>query len=383
MSNPRKRNIRSLSSTEVERYSRHLALPEVGLDGQQALKSASVLLVGAGGLGAPAGLYLAAAGIGRLGLVDFDRVDVTNLQRQIAFGARDVGRAKVEAARERLGDLNADIDIIAHDVRIGADNARDLMAPYEIVVDGSDNFATRYLVNDTAVALGKPVVFGSVYRFDGQATVFGLEGGPCYRCLFPTPPAAGSVPSCEEGGVLGVVPGVIGSILATETLKIVLGRGSTLSGRLLLFDALQMAFREIQVARNRECPACGDVPTAGSPAHYAASCGGAEATAAPEITASEVHRRMESPEAPQLIDVRERYESEIVTIGGILIPLAQLPDRIDELDRSRDTVVYCRTGIRSAAAVKFLQDAGFERVRSLRGGLYAWSDEVDASVVKY
>lgn len=378
-----KRTPPGLTAAEIQRYGRHLVLPDVGREGQLRLKAASVLLVGTGGLGAPAGMYLAAAGIGRLGLVDFDAVEVSNLQRQVLFGSRDIGRRKVEAGRERLADLNPEIEITIHDERLTRTNAVEILKGYDIVVDGSDNFATRYLVNDVGVLTGRPVVFGSVYRFDGQVTVFGYEGGPCYRCLFPTPPPPGSVPGCVAGGVLGVLPGIIGALQANETIKIVLGKGATLGGRLLMFDALGATFREVRVERSPSCAVCGTNPSITAPIDYDAYCGDESGQPVAEITASELLARQSHGDPPLLIDVREPHESEICSIGGIGIPLAELPAHVAGLAKDRDIVLYCRTGVRSAHAVRLLNDAGFERVRSLRGGIYAWSDEVDPSVVKY
>jgi adenylyltransferase/sulfurtransferase len=371
-----------LSASEMQRYSRHLVLPEVGTAGQQRLKAASVLLVGTGGLGAPAGLYLAAAGVGRLGLVDFDEVDITNLQRQVTFGSSDVGRLKVEAARDRLGDLNPDITIDTHSAQLTRHNAIDILGQYDVIVDGTDNFATRYLINDAALMLTKPVVYGSVYRFDGQASVFGYDGGPCYRCLFPNPPPPGTVPSCADGGVLGVLPGIIGCIQATETIKIIIGAGDTLSERLLLFDALKMTFREVRISKNPDCPRCGK-DAADSLGEYESLCDPAPAPQVPEISAADLKQRLDADDNVMLIDVREPHEREICNIGGLLIPLRELPNRMDALKAGTDIVVYCRTGIRSALAVKLLQDDGVERVWNLKGGIHAWADDVDSSLPKY
>ena len=373
-----------LTPEEIRRYSRHLLLPHVGKEGQLKLKDARLLLVGVGGLGAPVGLYLAAAGVGTLGIVDFDTVDVTNLQRQVTFGTEDVGRPKIEAARDRLGELNPSINIIVHDVRLSRSNALEILEAYDIVVDGSDNFATRYLVNDACVLLGKPNVYGSVFRFDGQATVFHSDG-PCYRCLFAHPPAPGAVPSCEEGGVLGVVPGIIGSIQANEVIKLIVGIGDTLIGRLLLFDALKMIFREIALHKNRDCPICGQHPSITELVDYDEFCGEVRSAHSdvPEITVAELKAMNDRAEPPFLIDVREPHEREICHLDGILIPLRELPAHMERLDRSRDTVVYCRSGVRSASAVDLLRRSGFRNVWNLRGGILAWSDEVDPSVPKY
>lgn len=376
-----------LSPAEILRYSRHLIMPEVGMEGQLKLKAASVLLVGTGGLGAPVGLYLAAAGIGKLGLVDFDVVDATNLQRQVVFGESDIGSPKTEAARSRLRGLNDNVEIVVHDTRLSSENAIELFRDYDVVVDGTDNFATRYLVNDACVLLGKPDVYGSVYRFEGQATVFGLDDGPCYRCLFPDPPPPGVVPSCADGGVLGVVPGIIGSIQANEALKLVLGRGESLHGRLLLFDTLAMKVRELIVRRNPDCPVCGDHPTISELVDYDEFCGVQDmsqpAPAVPEITAKELEKRISGDRRPDLVDVREPHEYEICNLGGRLIPLGEVETRAGELDRDREIVVYCRTGARSATAVELLQKSGFSKVWNLKGGILAWSDEVDPTVPKY
>lgn len=377
-----------LSPEEFERYSRHLVLPGVGVEGQTRLKEARVLLVGTGGLGAPVGLYLAAAGVGRLGLVDFDAVDASNLQRQVLFGSSDVGRPKLEAARERLTNLNPGIEVVAHDARLTRENAMDIIGAYDIVVDGSDNFPTRYLVNDACVLLGKPDVYGSVYRYEGQATVFALEDGPCYRCLYPEPPPPGTVPSCAEGGVLGVLPGIVGAIQANETIKLILGTGASLSGRLLLFDALAGSFRELRLNQNPDCPVCGEHPTIDGLVDYDAFCSGRgsqreEDVTIPEITAHDLERRLAAGDDIVMIDVREPYERGICDIGGTLIPIGELPSRLGELDTARETVVYCHTGERSAFVVAFLQRSGFSKVWNLRGGLNAWSDDVDPSVPKY
>jgi len=358
------------------------------MSGQLRLKEARVLLIGAGGLGAPIGLYLAAAGVGHIGLVDFDTVDFTNLQRQVTFATSDVGRSKLEAAKERLLGLNPEIEITTFETRLSSANALDILADYDVVVDGTDNFPTRYLVNDACVLLGKPNVYGSIFRFEGQATVFALGDGPCYRCLYPAPPPPGLVPSCAEGGVLGVLPGIVGSIQANETIKLILGAGDTLSGRLLLFDALKMKFRELKVRKNPDCPICGANPIIRRLIDYEEFCGirGEEAPIdadVPEMTATELQHRLDAANAPLVVDVREPHERDICDIGGELIPMADLPERAHELDSARDLVVYCRSGVRSAEAVKFLRQAGFERVWNLHGGILAWSDEVDPKVPKY
>jgi adenylyltransferase/sulfurtransferase len=377
-----------LSQQEILRYSRHLIMPEVGMDGQLKLKQAKVLLIGTGGLGAPLGLYLAAAGVGRLGLVDFDIVDFTNLQRQVTFGTKDVGRRKIEAARARLQDLNPDIEIITHEAKLTSENALDILRGYDIVVDGTDNFPTRYLVNDACVLLGKPNVYGSIFRFEGQATVFALADGPCYRCLYPEPPPPGLVPSCAEGGVLGVLPGIVGAIQANETIKLVLGKGETLKGRLLVFDALQMKFRELRLRKNLDCPVCGAMPTVTKLIDYYEFCGirGEEAPVTvqvPEIEPTELKRRLDAGEDIFILDVREPHEYQICNLKGYLLPLGELPKRAHELDSARTIVSHCRSGKRSAEAVDFLRKAGFRKVWNLKGGILAWSDQVDPSVPKY
>ena len=380
--------VEGLSPEEVKRYSRHLIMPEVAIDGQLKLKGASVLLIGTGGLGAPAGLYLTAAGVGKIGLVDFDVVDYTNLQRQVTFGTKDVGRAKLDAAHERLHDLNPEVDFVLHETRLTSDNALDIIRGYDIVVDGTDNFPTRYLVNDACVLLGKPYVYGSIFRFEGQITVFATKDGPCYRCLYSSPPPPGLVPSCAEGGVLGVLPGIVGAIQANEAIKWILGVGDSLAGRLVLFDALKMSFRELKLRKNPDCPACGTHPTLDGLIDYEAFCGirGEEVeanVAVPEVGVKELKRRLDAGEDVLVLDVREPHEYKICNIGGLLIPLGELAARVHELDSARDIVVHCRTGIRSAQAVEFLQDAGFEHVWNLKGGIHAWSDEIDASLPKY
>jgi len=380
----------TLSKEEIMRYSRHLIMPEVGMDGQLKLKQAKVLCIGTGGLGAPLGLYLAAAGVGRIGLVDFDSVDLTNLQRQILFGTDDIGRPKIEAATDRLRNLNPDIQIDRFETRLTSENALDILKNYDIVVDGTDNFPTRYLVNDACVILGKPNVYGSIFRFEGQITIFGAPGGPCYRCLYPEPPPPGLVPSCAEGGVLGVLPGIVGAIQAAETLKLIIGKGEPLIGRLLLFDALAMRFRELKLRKNPECPACGGDPTITKLIDYAEFCGvrGEEAVSAaqttvPEIAPRELKSRMDRGDELFILDVREPHEYQICNLGGHLIPLGELSRRVNELDSSREIVAHCRSGKRSAEAVEFLRSAGFRKVLNLKGGILAWSDEVDPSVPKY
>jgi sulfur-carrier protein adenylyltransferase/sulfurtransferase len=379
----------TLTNEEILRYSRHLIMPEVGMDGQLKLKKAKVLLIGTGGLGAPLGLYLAAAGVGKLGLVDFDVVDFTNLQRQVTFGTSDVGKAKSAAARARLSNLNPDIQVEAFETKLTSENALELFKDFDIIVDGTDNFPTRYLVNDACVLQGKPNVYGSIFRFEGQVTIFGMPGGPCYRCLYPEPPPPGLVPSCAEGGVLGVLPGIVGSIQAMETIKLILGTGRNLTGRLLLFDALEMGFREFKLRKNPKCPMCGEHRTINKLIDYYEFCGvrGEEAPApdlkVPEITPRELKTRLDRGDDLFILDVREPHEYQICNLRGHLIPLGELPRRVHELDSSREIVAHCRSGKRSAEAVDFLRKAGFRKILNLKGGILAWSDEVDTSVPKY
>ncbi len=380
----------SLSNEEIARYSRHLIMPEVGLEGQKRLKAASVLAIGTGGLGAPLGMYLAAAGVGRLGLVDFDVVDSSNLQRQIVHGTKDVGRRKVDSARERLADINPHIEIETYDTRLTSENALTLFKNYDIIVDGTDNFPTRYLVNDACVLTGKPNVYGSIFRFEGQASVFWAERGACYRCLYPEPPPPGLVPSCAEGGVLGVLPGIVGAIQANETIKIILGAEDTLVNRLLLFDAWHMKFREFKLRKDPNCPVCGENPTIKELIDYEQFCGLApsQQVAAPqleEITATELKQRLDRGDDVQIIDVREPHEFEIARIPNTkLIPLGQVVNRMNEIDSSRETVLHCKAGVRSAKAIAALKQAGFGgKLVNLKGGITAWSDEVDPSVAKY
>jgi molybdopterin/thiamine biosynthesis adenylyltransferase/rhodanese-related sulfurtransferase len=379
----------TLTKHEILRYSRHLIMPEVGMEGQLKLKQARVLCIGTGGLGAPLGLYLAAAGVGRIGVVDFDTVDFTNLQRQILFGTEDVGRRKIEAGAERLRSLNPEIQIDPIEAKLTSENALELFKDYDIIVDGTDNFPTRYLVNDACILLGKPNVYGSIFRFEGQITIFGYPGGPCYRCLYPEPPPPGLVPSCAEGGVLGVLPGIVGAIQAAETLKLILGKGEYLIGRLLLFDALAMRFRELKLRKNPECPACGAHPTITKLIDYADFCGvrGEESpvrvTNIPEITPRELKARLDRGDDIFILDVREPHEYQICNLHGHLIPLGDLSKRVNELDSSREIVAHCRSGKRSAEAVEFLQRAGFRKILNLKGGILAWSDEVDPTVPKY
>jgi len=380
----------SLSNEEIARYSRHLIMPEVGLEGQRRLKSASVLMIGTGGLGAPLGMYLAAAGIGRLGIVDFDVVESSNLQRQIIHGTKDIGRRKVDSARDRLADINPHTEIETHETRLTSENALRLFENYDIIVDGTDNFPTRYLVNDACVLTGRPNVYGSIFRFEGQASVFWAERGACYRCLYPEPPPPGLVPSCAEGGVLGVLPGIVGGIQANETIKIILGAEGILVNRLLLFDAWAMKFRELKLRKDPDCPVCGDNPTIRELIDYEAFCGlsAAQQPVEPqleEITVTELKYRLDRGEDIQIIDVREPNEYEIAHLAGTkLIPLAQVVNRMGEIDPARETVVHCKGGVRSAKAIAALKNAAFPgRLLNLKGGILAWSDEVDASVAKY
>ena len=378
-------NDSNLSNEERVRYSRHLIMPEVGMEGQQRLKAARVLCIGAGGLGSPAALYLAAAGVGTIGLVDFDDVDLSNLQRQILHGTKDVGRSKLESARDRLGDLNPKINIEPHECRFSSANASDLVERYDITVDGSDNFPTRYLSSDVCVFARKPNIYGSVFRFEGQATVFAPHlGGPCYRCLFPEPPEPGTIPNCAEAGVLGILPGIIGMVQAIETIKLILGVGQSLVGRLLHFDALKMKFRELNLRRDPQCPVCGEHPTISSPIDYEVFCGTHDHEATPTISVHELKRKMDAGEPFKLIDVRETFEYEIARIDGAkLIPLREIADRASELLPNEPIIVHCHSGRRSADAVQLLRQRGFANVYNLEGGIDAWSDEIDHNVPKY
>ena len=381
----------SLSNQEVERYSRHLIMPEVGMDGQLKLKAASVLCIGAGGLGSPVAMYLAAAGVGRLGLVDFDVVDYSNLQRQIIHGTPDVGRSKLESARDTLVAINPEVAIDLHETALSSSNAFDVLGDYDIVVDGTDNFPTRYLVNDACVLLRKPNVFGSIFRFEGQASVFATKQGPCYRCLYPEPPPPGLVPSCAEGGVLGILPGVVGTIQATETVKLIIGVGEPLINRFMIYDALRMKFRELKLRRDPECPVCGDRPTVTQLIDYEQFCGIAPTSPAlddspsgDDVTVEELKFFIDNNDGVFLLDVREPQEHQICSIpGSVLIPLGELPNRISELGGHEDVVVHCKSGVRSAKAVKILSDAGFKKVRNLSGGILRWIDVVDPSLPKY
>jgi sulfur-carrier protein adenylyltransferase/sulfurtransferase len=379
----------TLTNEEILRYSRHLIMPEVGMEGQLKLKNASVLLVGAGGLGAPLGLYLAAAGIGRIGIVDFDVVDHTNLHRQVIHGTKDVGRKKLDSAADRMADINPNVEIVKHEVALTSENALEIVRAYDLVIDGTDNFPTRYLVNDACVLLGKPNVYGSIFRFEGQASVFAYEGGPCYRCLYPEPPPPGLVPSCAEGGVLGILPGIIGLVQATEAVKLILGVGEPLVGRLMLYDALAMRFRELKLRKNPECPICGEHRTITELIDYHQFCGvpkeqPVSAALEGDIDPVDVKAKIDRGDPFVLIDVREVFEHQICSIPTArLIPLGELTKRLHELNPADEIVAHCKSGMRSAKAVDFLRQAGFTRVRNMKGGILAWSDKVDPSVPKY
>ncbi len=374
-----------LNVDELQRYSRHLIMPEVTSEGQSRLKAARVLCIGAGGLGSPAALYLAAAGVGTIGIVDFDDVDLSNLQRQILHGTKDIGRGKLESARDRLHDINPQIELELHECRFSSENAPQLVSRYDVIVDGSDNFPTRYLSNDVCVFARKPNVYGSVFRFEGQTTVFASHlGGPCYRCLFPEPPPPDSVPNCAQAGVLGVLPGIIGMLQTIETLKLILGIGEPLIGRLLHFDALKVKFRELNLRRDPQCPVCGENPTIFAPIDYEQFCGVRDDGALPGISPHDLKRRMDAGERFELIDVREPFEYEIAQIDGAkLIPLGEIAERLDELKREQPIIVHCHSGMRSAQAVRLLQQRGFAKVYNLEGGIDAWSDQVDPNVPKY
>jgi adenylyltransferase/sulfurtransferase len=382
----------ALDADELARSSRHLLLPEMSLSGQRRLKAARVLCIGAGGLGSPAALYLAAAGVGTLGLVDSDRVDLSNLQRQVLHGTGDVGTKKVESARRRIQEANPNVEVISHDCQFTSENAREIIAPYDLIIDGSDNFPTRYLSNDVCVFARKPNIYGSVFRFDGQASVFAPHlGGPCYRCLFPEPPPPGAAPSCAEAGVLGVLPGIIGLMQTTEALKLIIGAGESLVGRLVHFDALKMKFREFKLRRDPECPVCGENPTIFAPIDYEQFCGGQVAggaieaeNAVPFVSVSELKRKMDAHESITLLDVREPWEYEIAQIAGArLIPLGELEERLAEVPRGGMLVVQCHSGMRSEHGARLLRQAGFENVYNLEGGIEAWSSEVDPAVPRY
>ncbi len=382
----------ALSPQEVARYSRHLIMPEVGMDGQKKLKAASVLLIGAGGLGSPLGLYLAAAGIGRIGLVDFDVVDFSNLQRQVLHGTPDVGRPKLQSAKEKLQAINPEVKLDLYETRLSSVNALEICKPYDIIIDGTDNFPTRYLVNDACVILHKPNVYGSIFRFDGQASVFAPPLGPCYRCLYPEPPPPGEVPSCAEGGVLGILPGLVGCIQATEAVKLILGKGAPLIGRLLLYDALEMRFQEFKVRRNPRCSMCGDQPTIKELIDYDQFCGirGQESAPPPsagqdgDITVEELSQLLKQGNEVFILDVRNPEEYQICQIAGSkLLPLPELPRHWQELDKDQDMVVHCKSGMRSAKAIQFLKQQGFTKLRNLKGGILAWAERIDRSLPKY
>ncbi len=379
----------TLTNLEVARYSRHLIMPEVGMRGQLKLKEASVLCIGAGGLGSPVALYLAAAGVGRIGIVDFDVVDYSNLQRQVIHGTPDVGRPKLDSARDRLNAINPEVTVETHDVALSSDNALDLLTGYDIIVDGTDNFPTRYLVNDACVLLGKPNVYGSIFRFEGQASVFATKDGPCYRCLYPEPPPPGLVPSCAEGGVLGILPGVVGTIQATEAVKLIIGVGEPLINRFMIYDALRMRFRELKLRKDPECPVCGENATVTELIDYEQFCGIVPAAttdtqASDDTTVEELKGRLDRQDGVFVLDVREPQEYQICRIpDSTLIPLGDLPQRLTELEGHDDMVVHCKSGVRSAKAVKLLREAGFSKAKNLRGGILAWIDRVDPSLPKY
>jgi len=377
-----------LSNDEILRYSRHLIMPEVGMEGQQKLKAAKVLCIGAGGLGSPLALYLGAAGVGTLGIVDFDVVDYTNLQRQIIHTTDDVGRKKLDSAADKLKAINPFLNLQTFDTKLTSANALDLFREFDIIADGTDNFPTRYLVNDACVLTGKPNVYGSIFRFEGQASVFATEDGPCYRCLYPEPPPPGLVPSCAEGGVLGILPGLVGVIQATETIKLILGVGDSLAGRLLLVDALGMKFRELKLRKSPDCPVCGKNRTITKLIDYEEFCGirGQEEPAGndvPAISVEELKKKLDAKADIFILDVREPHEYQICNLKGYLIPVGDLPKRVNELDSSREIITHCRSGVRSAKAVNFLRRSGFKKVYNLTGGILAWADKVDTTMPKY
>jgi len=380
-----------LTTDELSRYSRHLILPEVGVEGQRKLKGARVLAVGTGGLGSPLALYLAAAGVGTLGLVDFDVVDASNLQRQIIHSTADIGRKKLDSAEEKLKALNPNLNVVKHDTLLSSANALDILKDYDVVADGTDNFPTRYLVNDACVLLGKPNAYGSIFRFEGHASVFAAKDGPCYRCLYPEPPPPGLVPSCAEGGVLGILPGLVGVIQATEVIKLILGKGEPLIGRLLLVDALNMRFRELKLRKNPECPVCGAHPTVTKLIDYQQFCGIAPETkedqtvknGIPQLSVKDLKQRLDSGEDVYILDVREPFEYQIANIGGKLIPQNDVPQRLAEIPRDREIVVHCKMGGRSQKIAEYLHQSGYPRVTNVSGGIIAWSEQVDPSVPKY
>ena len=378
-----------LSGEEIRRYGRHLIMPEVGMDGQKKLKAASVLLIGAGGLGSPLGLYLAAAGVGRIGIVDFDVVDYSNLQRQVLYSTKDVGRPKLASAKERLEGINPFVKVETYEMHLSSENALGLFSGYDIIVDGTDNFPTRYLVNDACVITGKPNVYGSIFRFEGQVSVFATNDGPCYRCLYPEPPPPGLVPSCAEGGVLGILPGIIGTIQANETVKLIIGKGEPLVGRLLLFDALKTKFRELKLRKNPDCPVCGQHRTITSLIDYEAFCGvqaGWDSFTREEqyeISVDELKKRLDNKDDLFILDVREPQEYQICNLNGYLIPLKDLPKRINELDTAKEIIVHCKVGGRSRQAVEFMKQSGFRKVKNLVGGIDEWAELIDPTMPRY
>jgi len=378
-----------LSGEEIRRYGRHLIMPEVGMDGQKKLKEASVLLIGAGGLGSPLGLYLAAAGVGRIGIVDFDVVDYSNLQRQILHSTKDVGRPKLASAKERLEGINPFVKVETHEMHLTSENALGLFSGYDIIVDGTDNFPTRYLVNDACVLTGKPNVYGSIFRFEGQVSVFATKDGPCYRCLYPEPPPPGLVPSCAEGGVLGILPGVIGTLQANETVKLIIGKGEPLIGRLLLFDALKTKFRELKLRKDPDCPVCGSHRSITTLIDYETFCGvqkGWDSFTREEqyeITVDQLKKRLDNKDDLFILDVREPQEYQICNLNGYLIPLRDLPKRINELDTAKEIVVHCKVGGRSRQAVEFMKQSGFRKVKNLVGGIDEWAEVIDPSMPRY
>ena len=380
-----------LTQDDLTRYSRHLILPEVGVEGQRKLKAARVLCVGTGGLGSPLALYLAAAGVGTLGLVDFDVVDASNLQRQIIHSTADIGRKKLDSAEEKLKALNPALNVVKHETMLSSANALDILKDYDVIADGTDNFPTRYLVNDACVLLGKPNAYGSIFRFEGQASVFAAKDGPCYRCLYPEPPPPGLVPSCAEGGVLGILPGLIGVIQATEAIKLILGIGEPLIGRLLLVDALKLRFRELKLRKNPDCPVCGTHPTVTKLIDYEQFCGilpetkeeQAMKNGIPQLSVKDLKKRMDAGENLFILDVREPFEYQIANIGGKLIPQNEVPQRLAEIDRNREIIVQCKSGNRSQRIAEFLKQSGYPKVANVSGGILAWSDQIDSSVPKY
>ncbi len=375
-----------LNNKDFERYSRHMVIPEVGEEGQIKLKNAKVLIIGAGGLGSPLALYLAGAGIGKIGLVDYDTVSLSNLQRQVLYTTDDIGKSKTLIAKQRINAHNPETEVVTYNVKLTSENALEILKDYDVIADGTDNFAARYLVNDACLILNKPNVYGSILRFDGQVTVFNYNNGPCYRCIYPVPPAPGEVPSCEEGGVLGVLPGIIGTLQANEVIKIILGKGKTLSGRLLLFDGLMASFRELKIEKDKNCPACSKKNLHLS--DYEELCGMKKeeknSLNQREITVEELKKKLDLKENFFLLDVREPHETKIASIGGVLIPINQLPYRIDELNKDAEIIIYCRTGNRSHYATEYLiEKYGFRNVKNLVGGIHAWADKIDNSITKY